>query len=82
MGFFLVQWDEQQKLGRFCEATKPAKLLWGERGELLNLLASTIRRKEFFVRRDQVGLLNNYETPLVFSPKMFPEKFYHSIPTS
>jgi hypothetical protein len=33
------------------------------RGELLNLLASAIRRKEMFVRREQVGLLSNYETP-------------------
>jgi hypothetical protein len=62
MGFSLVQWYEQQELGRFCKAAKLRKLLWGMHGKLLNLLASAIRRKEFLVRREQVELLSNYET--------------------
>ena len=32
IGYFLVQWDGQQELGRFCEASKLAKLLQGVRG--------------------------------------------------
>ena len=30
MGFSRVQWYEQQELGRFCEASKLAKLLSGQ----------------------------------------------------